>query len=148
MVNKRFPHIPAAESTPSTATESQPSAAHSVLTPSGPSVDSGTTPSEISEVSTQLSDEDWAEVEKLLSEFSDEDWAKLERLLGITTAGETPQRDEGAPLNPKPQRRIEETIEDPPVDPSVRQEIQHQRRLPLESDTHALPPKTDRNMGR
>ena len=148
MVNKRFPPIPAAESTPSTSTESQPSAAHSVLTPSGPSVDSGTTPSEISKVSTQLSDEDWAEVEKLLSEFSDEDWAKLERLLGITTAGETPQWDKGAPLNPKPQRRIEETIEEPPVDPSVRQEIQHQRRRPLKNDTDALSPKTDRNMGR
>ena len=148
MVNKRFPHIPAAESTSSTSVESQPSSAHSVLTPSDPSVDSTVTSSETSESTAQFSDEDWAEVEKLLNEFSDEEWAKLERLLGITTAEETPQRDKEAPLNPKPQRRIEETIEDPTVDPSVRQEIQRQRGIPLESDTHALPPKTDRNMRR
>ncbi len=147
IVNKRFPHSPTAGSTPSTSTESQPSAAHSVLTPSGPSVDSGTTPSEISEVSTQLSDEDWAEVEKLLSEFSDEDWAELARLLRDSAVEETPQRDEGAPLNPKPQRRIEETIEEPTIDPSV-QEMQRQRGIPPESDTDVLPPKTHRNVGR
>lgn len=122
--------------------------AHSVLTPSDPSVDSTVTSSETSESTAQFPDEDWAEVEKLLSEFSDEDWAELERLLRDSTVEETPQRDEGAPLNPKPQRRIEETIEDPPVDPSVRQEIQHRQRRPLENDTDALPPKTDRNMER
>ena len=145
MVDKRFPHIPAAESTSSTPTESQPSSAHSVLTSSDPSVKSGTTPSEIS---TQLSDEDWAEVEKLLSEFSDEDWAELARLLRDSAAEETPQRDKGAPLNSKGQQQIEKTLEETPIDPSVRQEIQHRQRLPLENDTHALPPKTDRNMGR
>ena len=144
MVNKRFPHIPAAESTPLMSTKSQPSSTHSVLTPSYPSVESVTPPSEISEVSTQFSDEDWTEVEKLLSEFSDEDWAELERLLGVTTAEETPQRDERIPLTPKPQQRIEETIEEPPVDPSVRQEIQHRQRLPLKSDTDVLSPKADR----
>lgn len=117
---------------------------HSVLTPSDPSVESTAPFSKMSESTAQFPDQDWAEVEKLLSEFSDEEWAELERLLGITTAEETPQRDEGAPLNPKPQRRIEETIEESPVDPAGRQEIQHQRRLPLESDTDALPPKADR----
>ena len=147
MVNKRFPHIPAAESTPSTSTESQPGSAHSVLTPSDPSVDATVTSSETSESTAQFSDENWAEVEKLLSEFSDEEWAELARLLRDSAVEETPQRDEGAPLNPKPQRRIEETIEEPPVDPSMRQEIQHRQRLPLENDTDALSPKTDRNMG-
>ena len=147
IVNKRFPHSPTAGSTPSTSTESQPSAAHSVLPPSDPSVESTATPSETSEIPAQFSDEGWAEVEKLLSEFSDEDWAELERLLGIATAEETPQRDEGAPLNPKPQRRVEETIEEPTIDPSV-QEMQRQRGIPPESDTDVLPPKTDRNVGR
>ena len=78
-----------------------------------------------------------------MSEFSDEEWAELERLLEITTAEETPQWDKQAALNPKPQRQIEETIEEPRVDPSVRQEIQHQRRFLLESGTRVLPPKTD-----
>ena len=57
--------------------------AHSVLTPSDPSVESTATLSEMSESTDQFPDEDWAEVEKLLNEFSDEEWAKLERLLGI-----------------------------------------------------------------
>ena len=121
---------------------------HSVLTPSDPSVDSTVTSSETSESTAQFSDKDWAEVEKLLSEFSDEDWAELARLLRDSAVEETPQRDGQTPLNPKPQRQIEETIEEPPVDPSVRQEIQHRQRRPLESDTDALPPKTDRNVGR
>ena len=121
---------------------------HSVLTPSDPPVESTVTPSETSEISTQFSDEDWAEVEKLLSEFSDEDWAELERLLRDSAVEETLRRDKWAPLNVQSQRQIEEAIEEPPVNPAVRQEIQHQRRLPLENDTHALPPKTDRNMGR
>ena len=89
--------------------------------------------SETSEIPTQFSDEGWAEVEKLLNEFSDEEWAELERLLGITTAEETPQRDEGAPLNPKRQQQIEKVVEETPVDPSGRQEVQHQRRLPLKT---------------
>ena len=148
IANKKFTHIPTGGPTPSTSTESQPSSTHSVLTPSDPSVDSTVTSSETSESTTQFSDEDWAEVEKLLSEFSDEEWTELERLLGITTVEETPQRDKQTPLNVQPQRRIEETIEEPPVDPSVRQEIQHQRRLPLESDTDAppYPTKVDRNI--
>ena len=50
-------------------------------------------------------------------------------------------------LNAKREQQIEEAIEEPPIDPPVRQEIQHQRRLPLESNTDALPPKTDRDMG-
>ena len=116
---------------------------HSVLTPSDPSVESTAIPSEMSESTAQFLDEDWVEVEKLLSEFSDEDWAELARLLRDSTVEETPQRDEGAPLNPKPQRRIEEAIEETPVDPAGRQEIQHQRRIPLESDTDALPLKAD-----
>ena len=144
MVNKRFPHIPAAESTSLMSAESQPSSAHSVLTPSDPSVDSTVTSSETSESTAQFSDKHWAEVEKLLSEFSDEDWAELERLLRDSAVEETPQRDEGAPLNPKPQRRIEETIEEPPVGPAGRQEIQHRQRFPLESDTSVLSPKADR----
>ena len=143
MVNKRFPHIPAARSTPSMSTESQPSSAHSVLTPSDPSVESTATLSEMSESTDQFPDEDWAEVEKLLSEFSDEDWAELARLLRDSAVEETPQRDKRTPLNPKPQRRIEETIEEPPVDPAGRQEIQHRQRLPLESDTDVLSPKAD-----
>ncbi|RKU14442.1 hypothetical protein C6502_01075 [Candidatus Poribacteria bacterium] len=121
---------------------------HSVLTPSDPSVESTATLSEMSESTAQFPDEDWAEVEKLLSEFSDEDWAELARLLRDSAVEETPQRNGQTPLNPKPQRRMEETIEEPPVDPSVRQEIQHRQRRPLENDTDALPPKTDRNMGR
>ena len=148
IANKKFTHIPTGGPTPSTSTESQPSSTHSVLTPSDPSVDSTVTSSETSESTTQFSDEDWAEVEKLLSEFSDEEWTELERLLGITTVEETPQRDKQTPLNVQPQRRIEETIEEPPVDPSVRQEIQHQRRLPLESNTDVRPPKTDRDRAR
>ncbi len=121
---------------------------HSALTPSDPPVESTAPSSETSEIPTQLSDEGWAEVEKLLSEFSDEDWAELERLLRDSVVEETPQRDEGALLNAEGQQQIEKVVKKPPVDPSVRQEIQHQRRLPLENDTHALPPKTDRNMGR
>ena len=121
---------------------------HSVLTPSDSPVESTAPPSETSEIPAQISDEDWAEVEKLLSEFSDEDWAELEKLLGITTAEDTLQRDEGAPLNPKQQQQIEKVLEETPVDPSVRQEIQHQRRLPLESNTDVLPPKTDRDRER
>ena len=121
---------------------------HSVLTPSDLPVESTVTPSETSESTGQFPDEDWAEVEKLLSEFSDEDWVELERLLGLTTAEETPQRDKRTPLNAEGQQQIEKAVEETPVDPSVRQEIQHQRRPPLENDAHALPPKTDRNMGR
>ena len=121
---------------------------HSALTPSDPPVESTAPSSEMSESTAQFPDEDWTEVEKLLSEFSDEDWAELARLLRDSAVEETPQRDEGAPLNPKQQQKIEKVVEGTPVDPSVRQEIQHQRRLPLENDTHALPSKTDRNMGR
>ena len=148
MVNKKFPHILAAGPTPSTSTESQPSSTHSVLTPSDPSVESVTTPSEISEVSPQLSDENWAEFEELLSEFSDEDRAELERLLRDSSVEETLQRDKQAPLNAKQQQQIEKVLEKTPVDPSVRQEIQYQRRLPLESDTDVPPPKTDRDRER
>ncbi len=138
--------LPTAGTTPSTSTESQPNSTHSVLTPSDPSVESVTT---YPEIPTQFSsDDEWAEFEELLNEFSDEDWAELERLLRTASEGEVLQREERAPLNVQPQQQIEETIEEPPVDPSVRQKIQHQRRLPLENDTHALPPKTDRNMGR
>ena len=117
--------------------------AHSVSTPSYPSVESTAILSEMSESTTQFPDEGWAEVEKLLSEFSDEDWAELARLLRDSAVEETPQRDEGAPLNPKLQRQIEEAIEEPLVDPSVRQEIQHQRRRPLESNTD-IPLREDR----
>ena len=141
--------LPTAVPTPSTSTESQPNATHSVLTPSDPPVESVSTRPGISEVPTQFSsDEDWAAFEELLSTFSDDEWAELERLLGITTAEETPQRDKQAPLDARREQQIEETIEKPPVDPTMRQEIQHQQRLPLENDTHTLPPKTDRNMGR
>ncbi len=141
--------LPTAAPTPSTSTESQPNATHSVLTPSDPPVESVSTRPGISEVPTQFSsDEDWAAFEELLSTFSDDEWAELERLLGITTAEETPQRDKQAPLDARREQQIEETIEKPPVDPTMRQEIQHQQRLPLENDTHTLPPKTDRNMGR
>jgi len=122
--------------------------AHSVLTPSDPSVESTATLSEMSESTDQFPDEDWAEAEKLLSEFSDEDWAELARLLRDSAVEETPQRDGQTPLNPKPQRRIEETTEEPPVGPSMRQEIQHRQRRPLENDTGVLSPKADRNMGR
>ena len=135
--------------TPSTSTESQPNPTHSVLTPSDPPVESVTTPSEMSEVPTQFSsDEEWAEFEKLLNKFSDEEWAELERLLGIATEGETPQGDEQAPLNTKRERQIEEAIEEPPVDPSVQQEIRQQRGIPLESDINVPPPKTDRSRTR
>ena len=116
---------------------------HSVLTPSDPPVESTATPSETSEMPAQFSDEDWAEVEKLLSEFSDEDWAELERLLGIATAEETPQGEEQAPLNIQPQRQIEETIEEPPINPAVRQEGRHQRRPLLEGNTD-MPLREDR----
>ncbi len=121
--------------------------AHSVLTPSDPPVESTATFSEMSESTTQFPDENWAEVDKLLSEFSDEDWAELERLLRDSAVEETLQRDKGAPLNPL-QQQTEKVLEETPVNPSVRQEIQHQRGLPLEDDTHALPSKTDRDMGR
>ena len=148
IVSKKFTHIPAAGSTPSTSTEPQPSSTHSVLTSSDTAVESIATPSETSENTAQFSDEDWAEVEKLLSEFSDEDWAELERLLRDSTVEKTPQQDKRTPLNPKHQQQIEKTVEQTPVDPSVRQEIQHQRRLLRENGTPALPSKTDRNMGR
>ena len=144
MVNKKFAHKSAAGPTPLTATESPPSSAHSVLTPFNPLVDSTVTSSETSESTAQFSDEDWAEVEKLLSEFSDEDWAELERLLRDPAVEETVRREEGAPLNAEGQQQIEKGVEKTPVDPSVRQEIQHQRRLPLKSDTDVLSPKTDR----
>lgn len=108
---------------------------HSALTPSDPPVESTATSSETSEIPTQLSYEDWAEVEKLLSEFLDADWAELERLLGIATAEETPQRAEQSSLNAKREQQIEEAIEELPVDPSVRQEMQRQQGIPHESDT-------------
>ena len=114
---------------------------HSALTPSDSPVESTATPSETSESTAQFSDEDWAEVEKLLNEFSDEDWAELERLLGIATAEETPQRDEQALPNVQPQQQIEKAIEEPPVDSFGRQEVQQQRRAPLESDTGVPPHK-------
>ena len=129
--------------------DSQPNPTHSVLTPSDPSVESVTTHPEIPEVPTQFSsDDDWAAFEELLSEFSDDDWAELERLLRTTSERETPQRDEQAPLNVQPQRQIEEAIEEPPVAPSVRQEIRQQRGIPLESDINVPPPKTDRSRTR
>jgi len=106
--------------------------AHSVLTSSDPSVESTATLSETSESTAQ---------------FSDEDWAELARLLRDSAVEETPQRDEGAPLNAEGQPQIEKGVKETPIDPSV-QEIQRQRGIPPESDTHALPPKTDRNMGR
>ena len=141
--------LPTAEPSPSTPTESQPNSAHSILTPSDLSVESVATRPEISEVPTQFSsDDEWAAFEELLSEFSDDEWAELERLLRTASERETLQQEEQAPPNFQPQRRIEETIEEPPVDPSVRQEMQHQRRLPLENDTDALPPKTDRYRNR
>jgi hypothetical protein len=102
----------------------------------------------MSEVPIQLSDDDWAAFEELLNGFSDEEWAELERLLGVAAEEETPQRDEQAPLNVQPQRQIEEAIEEPPVDPSVRQEIRQQRGIPLESDINVPPPKTDRSRTR
>ena len=116
---------------------------HSVLTPSDPLVESTVTPSETSEISAQFSDEDWAEVEKLLSEFSDEDWAELERLLGVTTAEETPQGEEEVPPNIQSHRQIEEAIEEPPVNPAVRQEMRHQQRPLLEGNTD-MPLREDR----
>ncbi len=129
--------------------DSQPNPTHSVLTtPSDSPVESVTTPLEMSEVPTQLSDDDWAAFEELLNGFSDEEWAELERLLGVAAEEETPQRDEQAPLNVQPQRQIEEAIEEPLVDPSVRQEIRQQRGIPLESDIDVPPPKTDRNRTR
>ena len=133
ILNEKFTHIPT-EPMPLTSTESQPSSAHSVLTPSDPSVDSTVISSETSENTAQFSDEDWTEVEKLLSEFSDEDWAELDRLLRDSAVEETPQRDEGALLNPKQQQQIEKVVEKTPVDPSVRREVQYQRRLPLEGN--------------
>jgi hypothetical protein len=128
--------------------DSQPNPTHSVLTPSDSPVESVTTPLEMSEVPTQLSDDDWAAFEELLNGFSDEEWAELERLLGVAAEEETPQRDEQAPLNVQPQRQIEEAIEEPPVAPSVRQEIRQQRGIPLESDINVPPPKTDRSRTR
>jgi hypothetical protein len=102
----------------------------------------------MSEGPAQLSDDEWARFEELLNGFSDEEWAELERLLGVAAEEETPQRDEQAPLNVQPQRQIEEAIEEPPVDPSVRQEIRQQRGIPLESDINVPPPKTDRSRTR
>ena len=132
--------LPTAGTTPSTSTESLPNSTHSVLTPSDPSAESVTTRPEISEIPSQFSsDEDWAAFEELLSEFSDEDWAELERLLGIATTEETPQRDKQVPLNTKREQQVENIIEDSPINPPVRQEIQHRQRLPLESDTDVLP---------
>ena len=134
---------PTVPQTLSTPTESQSNSTHSVLTPSDPSVESMTPrPEIISEVPTQFSsDDEWAAFEELLSTFSDDEWAELERLLGTASERETLQRDEQAPLNIQPQRQIEEAIEEPPVDPSVRQEMQQQRGIPLESDTGVPPHK-------
>ena len=140
--------LPTAGPTPSTSTESQPNSTHSVLTPSEPSIKSTEVLSEMSEGPAQLSDDEWARFEELLNGFSDEEWAELERLLGVAVEEETPQRDEQAPLNVQPQRQIEEAIEEPPVDPSVRQEIRQQRGIPLESDINVPPPKTDRSRTR
>ncbi len=116
---------------------------HSALTPSDSRVESTAPSSETSEIPAQLSDEGWAEVEKLLSEFSDEEWTELERLLGITTAGETPRQDEQGPLNTKQEQQIEGVIEEPPVNPAVRQEMRHQRHPPPESNTN-MPLREDR----
>ena len=140
---------PTVPQTPSTPTESQSNSTHSVLTPSDPSVESMTTQPEIPEVPTQFSsDDEWAAFEELLSEFSADDWAELERLLRTAAERETLQGYEQAPLNVQPQRQIEEAIEEPPVDPSVRQEIRQQRGIPLESDINVPPPKTDRSRTR
>lgn len=142
IANGELIRLPAAGSTPSASTESQPNSTPSVFTPSAPPVESVTTRSEISEVPTQFSsDDEWAAFEELLSTFSDDEWAELERLLGIATTEETPQRDEGAPLDARREQQIEEAIEKPPVDSAMRQEIQHQRRLPLESNTNVPLPK-------
>ncbi len=119
---------PIAGPTPSTSTESQPNPTHSVLTPSDPTVESTTTPSETSEGPTSLSDEEWAE---------------FERLLGTAAEGETSQRDKQAPLNAERQQQIEKAIEEPPVDPAVRQGMRRQRRFPLERVT-GMPPHEDR----
>ena len=134
---------PTVPQTLSTPTESQSNSTHSVLTPSDPSVESMTPrPEIISEVPTQFSsDDEWAAFEELLSTFSDDEWAELERLLGTASEREALQRDEQAPLNIQPQRQIEEAIEEPPVDPSVRQEMERQRGIPLESDTGVPPHK-------
>ena len=137
--------LPTAVSTPSTSIESQPSSTHSVLTPSDPSVESAATPSE---GSNPLLDEDWARFEELLSEFSDEDWAELERLLTGSMAEEILQWDEQAPLSVQPQQQIEKAIEEPSIDPSVQQEMQRQRGIPLESDINVPPPKVDRSRAR
>lgn len=122
-------HLPASAHTLSKSTESP-----LPPTDSGPQVESPTFLSEPPEGTTPLSDEEWEKFEKLLSEFSDEDWAEFEKLLGIATEGDTRHRDKQEPLDTDQRHQIEKALEEPPIDPSERQEMQRLQRVPLEPD--------------
>ena len=130
--NQDTQHLPASAHTLSKSTESPLSP-----TDSGPQVESPTVPSEPSEGTTPLSDEEWENFEKLLSEFSDEDWAEFERLLRAATEGESPYRDKQDSLDVEQQKRNEKALEEPSIDQSVRQEMRGRRRLPIKRDIDA-----------
>ena len=132
--NQDTQHLPASAHTLSKSTESPLSP-----TDSGPQVESPTVPSEPSEGTTPLSDEEWENFEKLLSEFSDEDWAEFERLLRTAAEGESPYRDKRDSLDVEQQKRNEKALEEPSIDPSVRQEMRQRPRLPIERTTDVPP---------
>ena len=130
--NQDTQQLPASAHTPSTSTELLTQPTHS-----DPQVESPTVPSEPSEGTTPLSDQEWANFEKLLSEFSDEDWAEFEKLLRIATEGDTPHWDKRVPLDVQQQQRIEKALEEPSIDPSARKEMRGRLRLPIERDIDA-----------
>ena len=100
-------------------------------------VESPPVPSEPSEGTTLLSDEEWVEFEKLLSEFSDEDWVEFEKLLRIAAEGNSPHRDKQEPLDVEQQHQIEKALEEPFIDPSAREEMRGRLRLPIDLEIDA-----------
>ena len=125
-------HLSASVHTPSKSTELLTQPTHS-----DSQVESPPVPSEPSEGTTPLSDEEWVEFEKLLSEFSDEDWAEFEKLLRIATEGDTRHRDKQEPLDVQQQRRIEKALEESSIDSSAREEMRGRLRLPIDLEIDA-----------
>ena len=127
--NADIQHLPASENTLSESTESPVPP-----TDSGPQVESPTVPSEPSEGTTPLSDEEWENFEKLLSEFSDEDWAEFERLLRTVAEGDSPHWDKQVPLDTEQRHQIEKALEEPRIETSAREEMRRRLHLPIEPE--------------
>ena len=141
-VELRFHNKSTTAETPSGSTEFSPQPTDSVLSPSDPTVESTTTPTEPSDPTPQLSDEDWAAFEQLISDFSDEDWAEFERLLRAGVEAESPQQNKQRSLTPKGQRSqqvIEKVGEKTPITPSVLQKLRGQQRVQVQGEPKSPP---------